>query len=129
VTSAALVKKLRADDHCHSRTCNASDGNNIGICLIRKPAAAKASVTIRLALVNARAVGIAAAGVSIANIGVSCGLARTLKRETGHEISSRHGVWPALMLGSAYPHDTGVVKAGPAQPFVNWDAVIGMLGR
>jgi hypothetical protein len=33
----------------------------------------------------------------------------------------------ALMLGSAYLHDTGVVKAGPAQPFVNWDIVIGML--
>ena len=36
-------------------------------------------------------------------------------------------VGAALMLGSAYLHDTGVVKAGPAQPFVNWDIVIGML--
>ena len=32
-----------------------------------------------------------------------------------------------LVLGSAYLHDTGVVKAGPEQPFVNWDTVIGML--
>ena len=32
-----------------------------------------------------------------------------------------------LMLGSAYVHDKGMVKAGPAQPFVNWDTVIGML--
>jgi len=32
-----------------------------------------------------------------------------------------------LILGLAYLHDTGVVKAGPAQPFVNWDTVVGML--
>ena len=38
-------------------------------------------------------------------------------------------VGAALMLGSAYLHDTGVVRAGPAQPFVNWDIVVGMLGR
>jgi hypothetical protein len=38
-------------------------------------------------------------------------------------------VGAALMLGSAYLHDKGVVKAGPAQPFVNWDIVVGMLGR
>jgi len=38
-------------------------------------------------------------------------------------------VGAALMLGSAYLHDTGVVRAGPAQPFVNWDTVVGMLGR
>jgi len=38
-------------------------------------------------------------------------------------------VGAALMLGSAYLHDTGVVKAGPKQAFVNWDTVIGMLGR
>ena len=36
-------------------------------------------------------------------------------------------VGAALMLGSAYLHDTGVVRAGPAKPFVNWDTVIGML--
>ena len=35
----------------------------------------------------------------------------------------------ALMLGSAYLHDTGRLKVGPRQPFVNWDAVIGMLRR
>ncbi len=33
----------------------------------------------------------------------------------------------ALMLGSACLHDTGVVCAGPNQPLVNWDALIGML--
>jgi hypothetical protein len=38
-------------------------------------------------------------------------------------------VGAALMLGSAYLHDTGVVKAGPEKPFVNWDTVAGMLGR
>jgi hypothetical protein len=38
-------------------------------------------------------------------------------------------VGAVLMLGSAYLHDKGVVKAGPAQPFVNWDIVVGMLGR
>jgi hypothetical protein len=38
-------------------------------------------------------------------------------------------VGAALMLGSAYLHDTGVVRAGLKQPFVNWDTVIGMLGR
>ncbi len=38
-------------------------------------------------------------------------------------------VGAGLMLGSAYLHDTGRVKMGPAQPFVNWDTVIGMLGR
>ena len=34
-----------------------------------------------------------------------------------------------LMLGSAYLHDTGRLKAGPAQPFVNWGTVIGMLSH
>ena len=38
-------------------------------------------------------------------------------------------VGAALMLGSAYLHDTGVVRVGPSQPFVNWDLVFGMLGR
>lgn len=37
-------------------------------------------------------------------------------------------VGAALMVGSAYIHDTGMVRAGPKQPFVNWDTVIGMLG-
>jgi hypothetical protein len=38
-------------------------------------------------------------------------------------------VGAGLLLGSAYLHDTGVIRAGPTQPFVNWDIVIGMLGR
>jgi len=38
-------------------------------------------------------------------------------------------VGAALMLGSAYLHDKGVVNAGPKQAFVNWDVVTGMLGR
>ena len=38
-------------------------------------------------------------------------------------------VGAALMLGSAYLHDTGVLRAGPPQAFVNWDVVIGMMGR
>lgn len=38
-------------------------------------------------------------------------------------------VGAALMLGSAYLHDTGVIKAGPKEAFVNWDTVVGMLPR
>ncbi len=38
-------------------------------------------------------------------------------------------VGAALMLGSAFLHDKGVIKAGPPQPFVNWNTVIGMLGH
>jgi hypothetical protein len=38
-------------------------------------------------------------------------------------------VGAVLMLGSAYLHDTGMVKAGPAQPFVNWDTVFSLVGR
>jgi hypothetical protein len=38
-------------------------------------------------------------------------------------------VGAGLMLGSAYLHDTGVMRVGPAQAFVNWDTVVGMLGR
>ena len=36
-------------------------------------------------------------------------------------------VGAGLMLGSAYLHDTGRVKVGPPQPFVNWDTLIGAL--
>jgi hypothetical protein len=49
--------------------------------------------------------------------------------EGDHEIHSGVFVGAALMLGSAYLHDTGMVRAGPKQPFVNWDTVIGMWGR
>jgi len=38
-------------------------------------------------------------------------------------------VGAALMLGSAYLHDTGVVRVGPPQPFVNWDLVFALAGR
>ena len=38
-------------------------------------------------------------------------------------------VGAALMLGSAYMHDTGQLKFGPTKPLVNWDAVIGLLPR
>ena len=38
-------------------------------------------------------------------------------------------VGAALMLGSAYLHDTGRAHFGPPKPFVNWDTVVGMLGR
>jgi hypothetical protein len=36
-----------------------------------------------------------------------------------------------LMLGSAYLHDTGMLaaEAGKPPPFVNWDTLIGALGR
>jgi hypothetical protein len=38
-------------------------------------------------------------------------------------------VGAALMLGLAYLHDTGRMRVGPPQAFVNWDVVVGMLGR
>ena len=38
-------------------------------------------------------------------------------------------VGAALMLGSAYLHDTGVVRVGPPQAFVNWDVVFALAGR
>jgi hypothetical protein len=38
-------------------------------------------------------------------------------------------VGAAVMLGSAYLHDTGRVKVGPAQAFVNWNTVFSMVGR
>ena len=38
-------------------------------------------------------------------------------------------VGAALMLGSAYLHDTGRLRVGPAQPFVNWDVVFALAGR
>ena len=36
-------------------------------------------------------------------------------------------VGAGLMLGSAYLHDTGRLRVGPPQAFVNWDTVIGAL--
>jgi hypothetical protein len=38
-------------------------------------------------------------------------------------------VGAAVILGSAYVHDKGWVRVGPPQAFVNWDTVIGMMGR
>jgi hypothetical protein len=38
-------------------------------------------------------------------------------------------VGAALMLGSAFLHDKGVLRMGPKQPFVNWDIVMGMMAR
>lgn len=38
-------------------------------------------------------------------------------------------VGAGLMLGSAYLHDTGMVRAGPPQAFVNWDTVFALVGR
>ena len=38
-------------------------------------------------------------------------------------------VGAALMVGSAYLHDTGMVKFGPPQTFVNWHTVVGAFGR
>jgi hypothetical protein len=39
-----------------------------------------------------------------------------------------------LMVGSAYLHDTGMLQASsdktpPPPAFVNWDTVLGMIGR
>ena len=38
-------------------------------------------------------------------------------------------VGAAVILVSAYLHDTGVVRVGPTQPFVNWDMVFALAGR
>ena len=38
-------------------------------------------------------------------------------------------VGAALMVGSAYLHDRGVVRAGPKQPFLDWDTVNEMWRR
>ncbi len=38
-------------------------------------------------------------------------------------------VGAALMLGSAYLHDTGSLNVGPKQSFVNWDTVFSLVGR
>ncbi len=38
-------------------------------------------------------------------------------------------VGAGLMLGSAYLHDTGWLRVGPAQAFVNWDTVFALAGR
>ena len=34
-----------------------------------------------------------------------------------------------LLVASAYLHDTRMARPGAAHQFVNWDLVIGMLGR
>jgi hypothetical protein len=38
-------------------------------------------------------------------------------------------VGAALILGGAFAHDTGLIRFGPTQPFVNWTAVFGVIGR
>ena len=68
-----------------------------------------------------------ATGNRCANIGVSFIPARTSNREAAMKFTLGMLCGFALMLGSAYVHDIGVVKVGPAQPFVNWDTVFGML--
>jgi len=34
-----------------------------------------------------------------------------------------------LVVGFSYAHDTGRVKVGPKDPFVNWGTVMGILSR
>jgi hypothetical protein len=34
-----------------------------------------------------------------------------------------------LVVGFSYLHDTGRVKMGPPDPFVNWGTVMGILAR
>jgi hypothetical protein len=38
-------------------------------------------------------------------------------------------VGAAVVLGSAYLHDTGRLKMGPNEALVNWDAVFSLAGR
>jgi hypothetical protein len=38
-------------------------------------------------------------------------------------------VGAGLLLGAAYLHDTGVVRYGPKDSFVNWDVVFELLQR
>jgi hypothetical protein len=35
----------------------------------------------------------------------------------------------ALVVGFSYAHDTGRVKVGPPDPFVNWGTVMSILSR
>jgi len=39
------------------------------------------------------------------------------------------GATSLYLFGSAYVHDKNWVRFGPPQAFVNWDTVIGMIGR
>jgi hypothetical protein len=34
-----------------------------------------------------------------------------------------------LVVGFSFAHDTGRVKVGPPDPFVNWGTVMGILSR
>ena len=38
-------------------------------------------------------------------------------------------VGAGLILGSAYLHDTGMLRVGPQQAFVNWDTVFALAWR
>ena len=38
-------------------------------------------------------------------------------------------VGAGLILGSAYLHDTGMLRVGPPTAFVNWDTVFSLAGR
>jgi hypothetical protein len=86
----------------HSGRNNASNRNNLGISLIQKPAATNWSM--------------------IRNCGNDF---RFWRRAMRFILGMFCGA--VLMLGSAYIHDAGMVRVGPSQPFVNWDALIGML--
>jgi hypothetical protein len=58
------------------------------------------------------------------------------RRNGGPEMRFIQGiiVGALLMVGSAYLHDTGILqssgdKTPPPPAFVNWDTVLGMIGR
>jgi hypothetical protein len=119
---------------CHRAPGDASYGKNIGICLNRYSAATKARITSGFAVAETsgwycrrRRSHEAIKEYHSYIRGVACRNFET----GGSPMRFIFGVFvgAALMLGSAYLHDTGVVRAGPKQPFVNWDIVIGMLGR
>src|SRR5262245_175831 len=126
-----FAKRGGAQPHlCHCASGIARYGNNFGICLIQNPAAAKARVVSRLALAL-RAPGITAAG-GMKQYKTPLRTFEACSQNLGRQrMKFILGVFvgAALMVGSAYVHDTGMVKAGPQQPFVNWDTVIGMLGQ
>jgi hypothetical protein len=96
-------------------------------------AAAKTGVTSRLTFAERRAVGIAAAAINRSDNSNARICARPVlachRGTSAMRFILGVIVGAVLMLGSAYLHDTGRLQVGPAQPFVNWDTVIGLWSR
>jgi len=64
--------------------------------------------------------------MAVAKARVTTGLALA---NTSGWYRRRHRPHEVIQEYYAYMHDTGMVRAGPKHPFVNWDTVISMLRR